>query len=497
MRCPDRSGERSRRSTSPAVLPRREWLAGAVSVISLAGCRSQEDAETSAARRRRTDVPLRVVWVGGEADAEILKRAWSSISEQPLDVRVVAPPRPIANSSSDQSAEPAELNVNSDLFSKASAADVLIYPIAMMSQLVSQKSVMPLLNQSSNVDTPADVGEEGENVFASEDRTTIPVALRIATTFSSERLATPMGGYLPAVLLGEESSDVSLSDWDSYEAFVKSSDGKCCEPTAPTWAGAMYLWRLASSLTATWLFERESLRPLFTEPEYVAVLEQMRRAVKASVDAESGRTPGEIYTAVANGKLRGGIGFPQRNRASATDDADTGETGGPITLASLPTGSSSRRAEQTQLGLRLDPSRGMVDPFMLVGSMASSCRQTAAADTFINWLAGGEGSEPLYRGIGEFVDTKTAPSESSNDPFENYRSWLNKQLSDASFVPTLQLIGATEYYAALDKAVRECVHGDKPAKDACQEITDRWARLHRKFDLPSQQRNWRRAQGIS
>ncbi|MFG0289306.1 MAG: ABC transporter substrate-binding protein [Rhodopirellula sp. JB044] len=494
-------------------------------MAAMAGCRSQDSPSESAASRRRTDVPLRVVWVGAEADADVLKRSWASISEQPLDVRIVAPPRPVPDASGETEA-PAELNLSGELFEKAAASDVLIYPVAMLSQLVSKKRIMPLLDQAAGKqasgteatgqtrsDSAGDL-ETSETVFASEDRTTMPVGLRIATTFSSERLAIPVGGYLPALLLGEEANSTqetantqetasaqdangtkaaAITDWESYGEFVKSSDGKCCEPTAPTWAGAMYLWRLSSSLTATWLFERETLRPLLTEREYVAVLEQMQRAVQASVDAKQGRTPGEIYNAVASGELIAGIGFPQRG-LSTDEDASVG---GLITLASLPTGSSSRRAEQSRLGLRVDPSRGMVDPFMLVGSMAASCRQTAAADTFLQWLAGGEGSEPLYRNIGEFIDTKTAPSESSNDPFEQYRTWLSKKLSDANFVPTLQLIGAAEYYAALDKGVRECVHENKPARQACEEISERWSRLHRKFDLPAQQRNWRRAQGIS
>ncbi|MCM2372156.1 ABC transporter substrate-binding protein [Aporhodopirellula aestuarii] len=495
MRFPDRSGERPHRSPTPSDLPRREWLAGAISVISLAGCRSETQTTDSSASPRRTDVPLRIVWVGDESETEILRRTWGSISEQPLDIRLVDAPRPKPDA---DSAADAKLNLGRELFDKAGAADVIIYPVAMMSELVAEKRLMPLLTRSeaAKKQTVDQTDDDAAALLANSDTSPIPVALRIATSFSGERLATPLGGYLPALVLGEESQNIALDDWDAYEAFVKSSGGACCEPTAPTWAGSMYLWRLASSLTATWLFERESLQPLFSEPEYVAVLEQMRRTVKQSADASKGRTPGEIYNAVMRGELLGGIGFPQPNHARATAES-ANDGGGTVTLASLPAGSSSKRLEQTQLGLRLDPSRGMVDPFMLVGSLAASCRQTAAADTFLNWISGGQGSEPLYRGISSIVDTRTAPSESTNNPLENYRGWLNTQLSNASFVTTLQLIGAAEYYDVLDEVVRSCVHGDQSAQDACAELTDRWARLHRKYDLPTQKRTWRRAQGLS
>ena len=157
----------------------------------------------------------------------------------------------------------------------------------------------------------------------------------------------------------------------------------------------------------------------------------------------------------------------------------------------------NRAAVDDTLSVRLDTRRIMMDPFMIVGSLAASCRQTAAADVFIKWLSGGAGSEPLYRSIASMIDTTTAASESSSDPKEQYRGWLNKQLTSAAVVPTLQLTGASEYYGVLDQTVRSCVHGDMTAQAACDEITDAWSRLNRKHDLPSQQRMWRRAQAIS
>ena len=456
-------------------MPRREWLASAISVVAIAGCGSKSETSAPEAETVRTDVPLRVVWVGQDSDAETLRRTWSSISEQPLDVRVVPPPR----SSIDANGE--------ELFNQAASTDVLIYPLAMMAELVGKKRLMPLLKKNGSASGLRDADDVVAEVFASAERTSLQVALRTATSYSGERLAAPLGGHLPALLLGEGAGENTIATWADYDAFVQSSDGRVCEPTAPSWAAAMYLWRLASSLTATWLFERESLAPLFNEPEYVAVLQQMAATVKRSQDASGGRSPSQIYDAVSRGELIGGIGFPQSDEMLESVM---------VRLENLPAG-SGRVSNESPGEFRRDLVRAMMDPFLLVGSLAASCRQTAAAYTFLDWIAGGEGSQPLYRNISSMIDTTTPPNDSSSVAVERYRSWLIRQLSSTSFVTTLQLPGAKEYYGTLDESVRSCVHGEMSATDACAEITDQWLRLHRKYDLPSQKRAWRRAQGIS
>ncbi len=466
-------------------------MAAAVSIAAL-GCRNETQEFTGpVAVPIRTDVPLRIVWVGESADADVLQRTWASISEQSLDVRLITPPRAV-NAGASQSGMPPD-----ELLEQAATADVLIYPLAMMGELATKKRVMPLLDDQFNALGKSEAVDAGD-VFTSVDRVTVPVALRMATTFSRERIATPLGGHLPAVLLGEnafgandgsDDDNIAIATWDDYDALVEKSEGKCCEPTAPTWAGAMYLWRLASSLSATWLFDRETLQPLFSQPDYVAVLERMQTTVKRTDEKYRDYTPNHIFQGIVEGTLRCGIGFPQGDKPSG-DEVSSGA----IRIVSLP---GNRVSADDTLSVRLDNRRIMMDPFMMVGSLAASCRQTKNADVFIKWLSGGAGSEPLYRSIASMIDTTTAASESSSDPQEQYRGWLNKQLTSAAVVPTLQLTSASEYYDILDETVRSCVLGEVTAQAACDKITEAWSRLNRTHDLPSQQRMWRRAQAIS
>ncbi|TWT56233.1 hypothetical protein CA85_44150 [Allorhodopirellula solitaria] len=422
--------------------------------------------------------------MGSQQDADTLQRTWGSISEQPLEIQLIDPVRQLPATEA-----PTSL-LSDELFERAAAADVLLYPVSMLAEMVSRKRVMPLLASET---VSAEFADADAEVPVLENRSAVPVALRMATSIAGEKLAKPLGGYLPSLMLGESSSDVSVPTWDDYTALVESSDGKCSEPTAPQWAGAMYLWRLASSLQTTWLFDRESLAPLLTQPEYVAVLQQMKDAVAKSSPEYHGLTPGEIYRAVANGELQAGIGFPQLDTGPEAD-GPSGDT--VITFKELPGSAVSSRATGTEDERRPLPHRAMVDPFMLVGSMAASCRQTAAAGVFLEWIGGGQGSEPLYRNISSLVNVATPASESSTDMAERYRAWLSTQLSSPGFVPTLQLAGAAEYYNVLDRKVRECVLGELSAEVACEQISEAWSKLHQKHDRASQKRMWRRARSI-
>lgn len=435
----------------------------------------------------RTDVPLRVLWMGQQADADVLRRTWSSISDHPLDIRLVHPIR--EHESEDEPNAPSPASAE-EFFEQASTADVLLYPVSLMGELVSSKRVMPLLADAAPTENPGNDDDRDEGIFVQTGFAALPIGLRMATSFAGERMATPLGGYLPSLILGESSADRSLRTWDQYADFVESSGGQCGEPTAPGWAGAMYLWRLASSLRTTWLFDRETLSPLFTQPNYVAVLQQMSDTVQKCNPEFRNLAPGELYQLVASGQMQAGIGFPQVGSATSNNEDQQATV---ISFATLPGGEVTSSSSSSDTRMR---QRSMVDPFMLVGSMASACRQTAAADAFLDWLSGGPGSEALFRSISSLVDVTTPASLSSIDRAERYRAWLTTQLSKPGFVPTLQLAGAAEYYRVLDEQVRACVLENTPAEAACEQIDDAWSRLHRKYGLSSQKRMWRRAQAV-
>ncbi len=489
MRSPDFAREPD--SSSSLRLRRRDWIAGVGCVVATLGCRPErrDAASENPSTPTRTDVPLRVLWMGTQADADVLQRTWGSISEQPLDIHLIEPIR--APAAVDAPDDPT-LSSSQEFIRKAATSDVLLYPVSMMGELVTAKRIMPLLLDTAPPVNSENKANEQESIFARSEEEDLPVSLRMATSFASEQMATPLGGDLPSLILSEGFSDTPISTWDQYTELVHATGGKCGEPTAAGWAGAMYLWRLARSIQSTWLFDRETLEPLLAQPTYVAVLQQMRDAVQKTSPEFQSLAPGEIYQRILKGQMRAGIGFPEASGATGDDST----TDAVMTFVSLPSSESAASSASAENAYRQSRPRSMVDPFMLVGSMAASCRQTAAADGFLGWLTGGQGSEPLYRSIASFVDVATPASPSSVDMAERYRAWLSDQLSGQAFVPTLQLAGAAEYYSVLDTQVRACVLGDASAETACETIRDQWRSLHRKHDQASQKRMWRRAQSV-
>ncbi|PHQ33533.1 ABC transporter substrate-binding protein [Rhodopirellula bahusiensis] len=458
-----------------SVWQRRQWLAwtSVAGAAVLTGCREASKSDESESNTTvRTDVPLRVVWTGTDADAETLRRTWQSISEQPLKITVITPPNTSSETAEDQPA----------IWDAAAKAEVIAYPLSQLGEMVSRELIMPSLQSESSEDSGASTTKSD------------PPAVRVAMTFAQEPRAKCLGGSLPALMVGEKAATkVSTSaaiTWGDLEQLAAEFPGQVAEPTAEGWAGVSYLWRLASVLSATWLFDRNTLEPLLTQPEYVDVLRQM--AATAKHGPESSMTPGEIFRDVSSGKLVAGLGFPQVT-TDQTDAEDEATLTSNVQVAAFPIAESGAvDADGVALART---GRVVLAPQTLVGSLAASCRQTAAANQFLKWLAGGQGSEPLYRSI-PGLQHPTASSSIDDATGGNYQPWLRTAWQNPNVMPPLNLVGGDRYLAVLDSEVRQCLTGDKTPEDACAAISKSWSDLHNEFGVKKQKRSWQQALGL-
>jgi ABC-type glycerol-3-phosphate transport system substrate-binding protein len=327
----------------------------------------------------------------------------------------------------------------------------------------------------------------------SESKTT-PPAIRVAMTFGQETRGQCLGGSLPSLLVGEKATDkVPASGsmtWDGFEKLAAEFPGQVAEPTAEGWAGVSYLWRLASVLSATWLFDRDTLEPLLTQPEYIDVLRQMVATNKQGPN--SPLTPGEIFRGVSSGQLVAGIGFPQvGNNLADSDDEST--LVGNVQVSGLPIAESGVANADGEILTRTG--RVVFAPQTLVGSLAASCRQTAAANQFLKWLEGGEGSEPLYRSI-PGLQHPTTSSSIDEAAGGNYHPWLRSAWQNPNVMPPLNLVGGDRYLAVLDSQIRECLAGKQTAEEGCAAISKSWSELHTEYGVKKQKRSWQQAIGL-
>ncbi|WP_146400644.1 hypothetical protein [Planctomycetes bacterium CA13] len=426
-------------------LTRREMLAAAGAALAVSGCRSEPEASLEPTAKR-SDVPLKIVLVGTDEDAEGIRRAWMSVDEQPLEISVLAASR----------TEGGEWMKK--LTTAARACDVVIYPMFAVSELMQAETLVP-------------ISDDQFEAMEEELGSVLSAPRNGSARYGGQYVAMPLGARLPGLLSTREVPE--LTSWADYDGWVASElDGKAAEPLAAGWAAVMYLWRAVSSVPQGWLFSREDFRPTIDSDEYVDVLEQMANTVQ---HYKPGRlTPEEIWEGIRTGDIAGGIGFP-----TSEMDSDV-----QVTISDLPGGQRVRM---------------MLDPFSPVVSLSSYCRQSATSKRLMNWLSAGEGSQLLRRQVSMITATRTkttsvlATEPQADNPYE---AWLIGRLGMPVTVPSLPLLAASEYYETLDDAVGRTLDGKIGPKPALAEVAEKWQAITQRVGKEKQQSAWRRAQGL-
>ena len=457
------NANRPRPSQSPgdvSILPRQcnrreillASLAAGCTQLS-AGCNRADD--TAAQTVARSDVPLRLLWIGGDDDVAKVKRKWEAVAPQPLSVKTI----PLLRNESSE--------VVAQLVEQCKQQDIVVYPILAAAELTIASAVIPLKDEllggvSSVTATKSAANEILPRLY--------PALRNGAAQFAGNTIGVPLGANLPCILSTD--SVEPFDSWLAYERWVTEElDGAAAEPTAEGWAAQMFLWRAATSSPSPWLFSPEDLTPLIDQENYVDALAQMLQTFRKYKNGI--QTPQSIWNGIATNSLRGGIGWqlPGENDSSE------------IAVANLPGGESSDRV--------------LLDPFSLAVSIASGCRQSAAATDFIRWISAGEGSAGLRNQIAQATPTRFAHYDEgvSSQRSSQYDSWLRERLSKPLNYPTLQLVTSNEYYNALDEQVTRCLEGKSTPRESLTNAANSWKELHNDVGVKQQERAWRRAQG--
>jgi len=428
-------------------LDRRRFFVGAVSAFasSQLGC-SKPEAVLEPIVAQRNDVPLRVLMVveqedGEQEDKDAVVRGWGSVADQPLEIEMVSLDRSKC------------MELESVVLQSAKKADVLVYPLV-------------LVGAASRSDAVIQMTTEDLTQMDSQIGSLLASARNAASRYGGDTYALPLGCTLPALISSEVKVE-SPDSWQAYDRLVADQwGGAAAEPTAPGWAGMMFLWRLVGM--DNWLFERENLDPLINTQPYVKALDLMLRTHSRYTDKY--RTPDQIWLAVSQGKLQGGIGFPRRRSGNQ----------GQVQLASLP-------------GVT-DLSKVLLDPFSPVISLSASCRQTEASKRFIQWFCGGEGSRTVRSQVAGMSDLRD--DFSLGQDATAYDAWLADQLQAPLSLPCLQLDRAAEYLTVLDQQVTKALRGEVASQAALDAVAARWGELTSEVGTESQLRAWRMAQGM-
>ncbi|MGB7343783.1 MAG: hypothetical protein WBD20_06200 [Pirellulaceae bacterium] len=430
-------------------------LAASCAVIA-GGCKSEPEA--IAPTTIRTDVPLRLLWVGSESDSTILKRKWEAVASQPLRITVVT----LERSQCD--------GVIQSILDQHKSNDLIVYPLMAAASLTDAKALIPqadaLLGGTSALDSIDKAGDKSPPLAR-----LYPVLRNNASQFAGETIGLPLGANLPGILSAEPFEP--LNSWADYDRWIdKDLGGAAAEPLTPGWVGQMFLWRAAGWTNSQWLFGSENLTPQINQDDFVAVLQQMLETSKRYKDGR--QSPKQIWEGILSGKLRGGIGWEVPSEDNSTE----------ITVSNLPT--------------RQDTERVLLDPFLPIISISTGCRQSAAAVELLKWISAGEGSQSLAGQIPSVTATRVVGSNDTGARQQRrsqYQTWLRKRLDTPITLPTLQLLSGDQYYAALDSEIDRCLDGKSSVKESLNNVAAAWTTLNEKLNVKEQERAWRRAQG--
>ena len=435
-------------------LYRRHVLTGAVGlgIGAVFGCQPKAGpaATEEVVSVDRIDVPLRIVIVGmaGQEDSEAIRRAWSAVTEQPLAIESVSLDRADLKGLSRQVRE------------RAKKSDLVIYPLSLVADLVAAEVIVPL--------TQSEFGD-----LEKESGALFPALRNGAAQYGGEYYSLPLGAAQPALLsqavqAEPHSKDQSMS-WQDYDAAVEAWEGVASEPAVPGWAGAMFLWR--TSEIQSWLFSRETLVPTVTAKPYVDALELMVRTNRRY--NEGPMAPDQIWQAVADGKLKGGIGFPVLRNGTSDE----------IQVDDLPGGGSL--------------SRVLLDPFSTVLSISANCRQSKAAKRFANWIGGEAAGDTMRNGVSGITVVRDMRGPNGTTNPSPYEQWLAGRLKTPVIVPNLQILKGGDYYEVLDQQVTRAIEGEVSSKEALTQVAESWLALNEDVGVDKQRRAWQRAQGMS
>ncbi|TWU56104.1 hypothetical protein Poly59_24080 [Rubripirellula reticaptiva] len=411
--------------------------------ITLLGC-NRTDEVVAPVAAARTDIPLRITWVGSQDEADAIERGWSSVSEQAIAINVVV----IDRSQSVPSI--------ADLTELAKSSDLLSVPLMMVAELASSESIESLTGDAISVIT-SDL---------------LPAMRSGVARYGGDTFAIPYAANLPALFFSTNRSEADLAlSWKEYGDRVGADwNGKAGEPTTAGWAASMFLWRSIGS-AQRWLVSRETFEPTIDDEPYVQALDQMRQTVARYETPR--QTPSQIWQRLQQRELAAGITFPT---SQANSEAE-------LSAADLPSPESS---SQSLASLAFSPWLNAI-------TMSANCRQTDASKLFMDWISGGEGSESTRQMVAPYNAVRSSDASSSLTP---YAQWIEKKLGSPVTLPSMQFISAGEYYAALDHAVMDCLDGKSTAAEALASAKSHWQSITKRVGVDVQLRAWRRANGM-
>jgi hypothetical protein len=395
---------------------------------------SQTDLTSEAPQPKVTSTALRIWFAAPVAQPDVIIRQWNSSSEQPIEIQSIAIP---------------EL-----LKLDRCAADVLLYPAGLLGELVQRQWIDKLPSGLTKlVNTPS----KESDAASDESSIPFPAAALAAAKYLGTTWGLPLGFSALAVLASSGTSAESRS-WPQIKEELSAVQIKPVDDTRLDVDKSAMLDRFlniafgASNTNPKYglLFDSRSLKSRLNSPEFLLAAEILQRL--ASQDEAAASVVGSHTEAWKWINQPGSRGF--------------------AIVSPTQLDAASVELDSAQL-LKLPQSRPWNSGHGLVGSISTTCQQSAQSSKFIEWLSLQKTMEALkYQ-----VPAMGSVVSRGRNLVERTMSALSAQLQDEHLISELRMPGVTQFYEILAEKLLQALTAKLSCQQALQQAAQDWDQI--------------------
>jgi len=308
------------------------------------------------------------------------------------------------------------------------------------------------------------------------------------------------------------------------------------EPLGPGWAGLVLLARAAPYAKHrdyySALFDTETMEPLVAGPAMVRALEELAAAAKLGPPEALDYRLADVRAAFWKGQCGMALCWPTAGdcpdfRGARREGDRPDSRGARRENGTVPLGHASPAASPVAVGFaelpgskeayhigdkawenRPDAAEGRVPLVGAAGRFGAVLRTSKSPDAALQlllWLSGKEygtqvcsvsSDTTLFRRSQLQAPEKWTEPQVSASAARQYAELTAATLQRQQWVAVPSISGRAEYLAALDRAVRAAVRGEKTPAEALAEAADQWRKITEQHGVEAQRAAYRKGLGL-
>lgn len=400
-----------------------------------------------------------------------------------------------------------------ELVHAAANADVLLYPVRYQGLLAEQGllDVLPAVQREAPDAAWNDIFESlrVKQLAWGDQTVAVPLGLPVYTCMYRAKVLEQQGLQPPQTWAELAALAATLRDRHTDAGDTAEPRHVVLLPLAEGWAGLTFLCHAAAYVRHrdqySDLFDLDSLDPLVAGPPFVKALTELSALAGPGRDRNLQLTPTEAFQAICRGECVLTLGWPVP--VSARGTSAPLEVPVDLQFAEAPGADAAFNRDTREWDARTPTESPHVTLLGAEGRLGSAIKgrpHSQAAWEFLLWLSGPRWSERVstssaaatlfreahLRSPGPWIDELRPTAARS------YAHVLQQSLTQRPVLLAPRLPGADRYLAALDRAVRAVVIGERKPREALRATAEEWKQITAELDIARQKRAYHASLGL-